>query len=200
MAAPTDVASGLYPERGIGHTVSTLNEVFDEFAESNPNLVFFLDMKAEAAVGPAMRLVQERGALLHNRIICGAVAPSVNRVLLAARLPWIPCAVDFISMLKILVLYWLGLLWLVYPLQHQILGFFVNDRTERVMSKRLFRTLQEAGSVVALFGPGTNDRASQLKYLDMGVDMLVSDRPDILQSTLQEVGGVSSGSSSSNSL
>lgn len=195
-----DVNSGLYPERGVGHTVPTLTEVFDEFAEAHPDLVFFLDFKAEAAVIPAMRLVQERGKLLEDRVFCGAVSPSINRALLAARPPGIPVAVDFFSMLKILVLYWIGFVWLAYPLQHQILGFFVNDRISKLMTRDLFRTLKAGGSVIALFGPGVNNKADQQKYIEMGADMIVTDRPDLLTELFDEQKRANiSGSSSSTS-
>lgn len=35
-----------FPERGNGHTIPTLEEVFKEFGEAYPNLVFYLDFKA----------------------------------------------------------------------------------------------------------------------------------------------------------
>jgi len=39
---------------------------------------------------------------------------------------------------------------------------------------------------VAVFGPGTNTAEQQHKYLDYGVDWIVTDRPDILAMVRRE--------------
>jgi hypothetical protein len=88
-----------------------------------------LDFKHDAAIAPAMRILKERN--LMDRVMMGAVLPSVNQQVLELKPVSVPIAVDFKTMLEIMVLYWIGLLW-VHPAPHDVLGFFVNHRTAKV--------------------------------------------------------------------
>jgi hypothetical protein len=126
-----------YPLRGKGVQVPTFIEVLDEF-EKVENVFFFLDFKHDAAIPVAMRILEERN--LMDRVMMGAVLPSHNQMVLQARPVHIPVAVDFKTMIEIMVLYWIGLLW-VHPSPHDVLGFFVNHRTAKVQLPRVVHLL-----------------------------------------------------------
>lgn len=170
-----------YPMRDQGITVPTLLEVLDEFAD-NKKLVYFLDFKSAEAVEPALRLVAERG--LEKRVILGSVFPAVNREIFNHRNPVSPVVADAVTMLKLIALYAVGLMWL-YPIRHQVLGGIVMPKVRWVMTERFLKTLRLTGCKVAVFGPDTNTEEDLQFFMDVGVQMLVTDSPHILNRMLE---------------
>lgn len=165
-----------YPLRDTGIHIPTFQEVLDEF-EDNEKLVYFLDFKSADSVEPALRIVAERG--LTNRIILGSIFPKANRELLLHRPPGVPVIADAITMIKLMLLYAMGIMWL-YPLQHQVLGGIAIKRTRWLMTERFLRTLLSTGCKVAVFGPEVNTEEEIQFYMDIGVQMIVTDSPGVM--------------------
>jgi glycerophosphoryl diester phosphodiesterase len=57
----------------------------------------------------------------------------------------------------------------------------------QLLNKRLFKELHSRGSLIALFGPGIDSKEDQRKFIEMGADLLVTDRPDNLRAVLDEM-------------
>lgn len=169
-----------YPLRDQGICIPTFEEVLDEF-ESNDKLVYFLDFKSAGAVEPALRMVAERG--LEKRVILGSVFPSVNRELFLHRHPSSPTVADAGTMLKLILLYAIGLMWL-YPIKHQVLGGIVMKKTRWIMSERFLRTLRLTGCKVAVFGHDVNSEEEIQYFMDIGVQMIVTDSPNVMRRLL----------------
>lgn len=170
-----------YPLRDTGIHIPTFQEVLDEF-EDNEKLVYFLDFKSADSVEPAMRIVAERG--LQNRVILGSIFPSANRELFLHRPPGAPIVADSITMIKLVLLYSMGLMWL-YPLKHQVLGGIAIKRLSWIMSQSFLRTLISTGCKVAVFGPEINTEEQIQFYMDVGVQMIVTDSPQVMHRLLQ---------------
>jgi glycerophosphoryl diester phosphodiesterase len=47
--------------------------------------------------------------------------------------------------------------------------------------------LHARGSLIALFGPGISSKEDQRKFIEMGADLMVTDRPDNLRAVLDEM-------------
>lgn len=169
-----------FPYRGKGYKIPTFKEVLDEFS-SQEKLVFFLDFKSIDAVQPALREIAARG--LERRVLVGAVFPSVNKEVLKYKHPATPAVADAITMLKMFVLYHLGLLWL-HQHQHQVVGYIVTEKTQRFVTPSLLRSLRATGCKVALFGPKVNTEEDIQYYIDVGVQMIVTDRPNVMKNLL----------------
>lgn len=65
---------------------------------------------------------------MEKRVIFVAVFPSVNEEVMKQKPKEIPLATDIKTVAKMMVLHWLGLLWL-YPVKHEIFGFILIDKT-----------------------------------------------------------------------
>jgi len=167
-----------FPLRGQGHTVPTLREFLDEFIPFK-DLVFFFDLKHTDAVQPLMKVIEKEE--LQDRVILGAVSTEVNRYLRKHKPPDVPVAVDIKTMLVVCVLYNLGLLPL-FPLRHDIYGFFIDDRTDKYLGRGIFDYLSRMGKTTAVFGPRLDEPNIMKKYLDLGADLILTDRPDVLWS------------------
>lgn len=167
-----------YPYRDQDITIPTFVEVLDAFAVAHPKLVFFLDFKCMEAVQPALRIVEERG--LEKRVILGSVFPSVNAEVLKYRHPVSPVVADSLTMLYISLLYAIGLLWL-YPLKHQVLGGILMKRTRWVMTPKYLKTLRTTGCKIAVFGPDVNSEEDIQYLVDSGVQLIVTDSPNVMK-------------------
>lgn len=167
-----------YPDlRGTGITIPTLEEVLDEFTPVS-NLIFFFDFKSKSAVPEAIRAVQSRN--LENRIIFGAVTPSINREVMRLKPRNIPLGVDYVTAIKAVLLYWTGLLW-IYPLKHEVFGMAVTQRLDGILTQKFIDHLHRRNRIVAIFGPKLDHQESQRKYLNLGVDLVLTDCPDVMQ-------------------
>jgi glycerophosphoryl diester phosphodiesterase len=95
----------------------------------------------------------------------------------------IPLAVDIKTMLGLSVMYGLGRLS-GHQIDHEIVGFFVDHRTMKMLTKKFFDALHAKGCWVAVFGPLINDASAQKLFVEWGADMIVTDRPDVLNQSL----------------
>jgi len=169
--------------RGKGITIPTLHEVLDEFS-SVEGLLFFFDFKSSAAIPGAIEAVKSRG--LERRVMMGAVAPKINLALQNARPDGIPIAVDYLTAVKIVLLYWTGLLW-IYPFKHEIFGMFLVPKTDGILTRGFINHLHKRGRQVALFGNLLDFQEFQEKYFERGCDLLLSDQPDVLKKCVDKI-------------
>lgn len=54
-----------------------------------------------------------------------------------------------------------------------------------MLSKRFFDALREKGCWTAVFGPLIDEPEVQATFIEWGVDLIVTDRPDVLNHTLK---------------
>jgi len=171
-----------YPLRGKGITIPTFQEVLDEFIHVE-HLVFLIDFKQKEAISPVLEIIEERG--IEDRVILGAVPPSINRELIQLRPSNIPVIVDAKTMIITILLDKIRLSWM-YHIKHDIVGFIVDGRTNRLITNRLILQLLRRGHWVAVFGAFLDDEHYQRHFINLGVQLIVTDRPDILRKTIED--------------
>ena len=120
---------------------------------------------------------------LEDRVIFGAVDRSINRELQQQKFPSIPLCADIDTMMKFSQSYKQGQVDEKYPYEHDILGFFVESNTRAMLTPHLFHTLHKAGKPLALVGSLLDDPKVQREMIELGVDILFTDRPDVLRKT-----------------
>lgn len=123
---------------------------------------------------------------LEDRVIFGAVDRAINLQLQHDKFPSIPICADIETMMKFTQHYRQGQVHDNYSYEHDILGFFVENHTRNLIDQRLINTIHQAGKPVALVGSLLDDRQVQKEMIELGVDILFTDRPDILRQTLNE--------------
>eukprot|EP01112_Ceratiomyxa_fruticulosa_P015936 TRINITY_DN4772_c0_g1_i1.p1 TRINITY_DN4772_c0_g1~~TRINITY_DN4772_c0_g1_i1.p1 ORF type:complete len:285 (-),score=35.73 TRINITY_DN4772_c0_g1_i1:131-985(-) len=170
-----------FPLRGKNEVIPTLNEVLDEFVPKD-NLCFFFDMKAEEAVEPTIRVIQERG--ITDRVIFGAVDSAINQTILKLRPNGVPVAADVKTMMGLLSSYAIGCMNAAAKPQ-EIMGFYLDTRTVKLLSKNLFDAIHKQGKFIAVFGPLLDYKENIEMLMDWETDFLLSDNPDILDRTLR---------------
>eukprot|EP00271_Cylindrocystis_brebissonii_P007337 TRINITY_DN20717_c0_g1_i3.p1 TRINITY_DN20717_c0_g1~~TRINITY_DN20717_c0_g1_i3.p1 ORF type:complete len:371 (+),score=36.03 TRINITY_DN20717_c0_g1_i3:157-1113(+) len=169
-----------FPYRGKGLQVPTLHEVLSEFVPVE-RLVFYLDFKEPDAVKGTMELVREYG--IEERVICGAVPPAANKEVLRLKPPCVPTTPDINSMIFLYVCYLLGLLWLV-PLRHEIVGTTVYRWGYRVLTENMVKAFHKRNRLMAVFGDYIDSKEGQMDCMALGCDFLVTDRPDVLHTSI----------------
>lgn len=123
---------------------------------------------------------------LEDRVIFGAVDRAINLQLQRQKSPSIPICADANTMLKFTQNYLQGQVNAAYTYEHDILGFFLESHTRNLVTKTLLDTIHRAGKPLALVGSLLDDRQVQKEMIELGVDILFTDRPDILRETLNQ--------------
>jgi glycerophosphoryl diester phosphodiesterase len=121
---------------------------------------------------------------LEHRVIFGAVDRSINNELQKQKFSDIPICADIDTMIKISEVYKQDQLNGTYPFEHDILGFFVEPYTRAMLTKHLINTIHQAGKPLALVGSLLDDPIVQKEMIELGIDILFTDRPDVLRQTL----------------
>jgi len=170
-----------YPElRGSGITIPTLEEVLAEFTPTN--VVFFFDIKDDKVV-PFLPEIIKRWQL-SERLIVGAVLPRTNQSLRKVIGKSIPIAPDFKTVLFMIVTYIFGLSWII-PTKHAIMGSHISELTNQLLTTGLYYDWKKRNVKIILFGEGLNEAETQRHCIREGVDILLTDRPDILKEVLK---------------
>jgi len=170
-----------YPElRGTGITIPTLDEVLIEFTPTP--VVFFFDIK-DARVIPKLPAIISQWNLT-DRLIVGAVIPGCNKALQNLLPKSIPIAPDFVTVVFMLFTYVLGLSWLL-PTKHALMGAHIAEMTKQILTPSLFSDWKKRNMKIVLFGDGLNDAETQKQCIRDGVDILLTDRPDIARDVLR---------------
>ena len=123
---------------------------------------------------------------IEDRVIFGAVDRSINLQLQREKFPSIPICADSNTMIKFAENYRQDQVNAAYPYEHDILGFFLESHTRNLLTKALVDTIHQAGKPLALVGSLLGDRQVQKEMIELGVDILFTDRPDILRETLNQ--------------
>jgi len=177
-------AAWAYPElRGKGITIPTLSEVLHTFAIKYKDLVFFFDIKDKEVVKHLPEIINTWN--LSERVMLGAVDPKINSEVLKI-LPQLPISPDAVTVLKYVLMYSLGLDWVI-PTKHAIMGAPVIAMTHPCISKGMINSWTRRQLKVVLYGPLLDDPLYQKEYLEKGVHVLLTDRPDLLRNILGSV-------------
>jgi glycerophosphoryl diester phosphodiesterase len=139
-------------------------------------------MKDAKAIPLTLKTIQQYN--LENRVIFGAVDRLINKELQQQKISSIPICADIETMMKISQAYKQGQLNENYPYEHDILGLFLELHTRRILTQHLIDTIHKAGKPIALVGSLLDDPKVQQEMIELGIDILVTDRPDVLRQTL----------------
>ncbi|UJR20323.1 hypothetical protein I4U23_023454 [Adineta vaga] len=159
----------------------TLDQVLSEFTRIS-SLVFFFDMKDANAITLTLQAIEQYQ--IQDRIIFGAVDRCINQELQKQKPSSIPLCADIETMMKIAQAYKQGHLNEKYPLEHDILGFFLEPHTRAILTSHLIDTIHKTGRPLAIVGSLLDDPKIQKEMIELGIDILFTDRPDILRQTL----------------
>lgn len=165
--------------------VSRLEDVLEDL----PGALLNVDVKADDAVAPVLRAVRRTGAV--NRVCLASFSDrraAQIRGLAARLLPGTPVLTAMGR--NAIALLWLEARCPVLPLRRVIAGQLaevpVTHRGRTVVDARLVRQARRYGREVHVW---TVDEAAEMRrLLDLGVDGLISDRPDLLREVLRERG------------
>jgi len=141
---------------------------------------FFFDIKDEAVIKFLPSIITEWN--IKERLILGAVFPKTNKML-RQLFPDIPLCPDFVTVLKMLIFNCFGLSWLL-PANHPFMGLHVSEITKNILSSSMLSEWKSRKFTVILFGEGINEADVQREFLQKGIDILLTDRPDVLREVL----------------
>lgn len=139
-------------------------------------------MKDEEAIPLTLKLIEEMH--LHDRVMFGAVDRTINEQVRKQKPSSIPLCADVQTMKTIVQDYQQGKLTNEYPYKHEILGLFLEEFTRKLINPDFLHRLHQAGKPVALVGSLLDRVDVQKEMIQLGVDILFTDRPDILRQTL----------------
>lgn len=162
-----------FPWRNKGLKVPLLSDVLKEFIPVE-NLILYFDLKKQSTVKQVIDLIRLHG--LEKRSILGAVLPNINKKIVSLKSKEMICSADYSTMLSVMS-NWSSFKKIV-PIPQMIVGFWVATWVDWGLNRDFIDRLKEANKKVAVFGPGTRDPKTIRKYMDMGIDIVFSDRPD----------------------
>lgn len=169
--------SGEYAYRGRGLRVPTFEEVVTSF----PDVTFVVDMKTDGMTEPLASLIDRLG--LHERLIVGAFSDDRLEEFRMATGGTVATSTGPT----------LARLWVISSRvgrgaggSAQALQLPIRLRGVRVVDPRLVKAAHAAGLQVHVWT--VNDRDEMERLLEMGVDGIVTDRPDVLRGLLMERG------------
>lgn len=171
--------SNSYPCRGQGYKVPKLAEVLHSF----PDKLFHIDVKQNepAIEEEVMKLIREAGLAETTCIgsASGVVGRRIRRV--ADRLATFPSET---GLRRLYISFRLKLLrW--YPLADNVISIPQFDRGKEILTESFVRQLQSRGRKVFTFI--VDDPEEQKRVFEMGVDGVMTDRPDVLRETMKEI-------------
>lgn len=158
--------------------VSTLDDVLEEL----PDTFFNIDVKEDFAIDPVLRVIRAHNAW--NRVCLAAFDERRVRAMARAAGPRLFTSMGQGSVLAL----WLGSRWGGWPMRHLVTGGAaqVPPRHGRltVVDDRFVRQAHLWGCEVHAWT--VDDPAEMRRLLDLGVDGLVTDRPDVLREVLRD--------------
>jgi glycerophosphoryl diester phosphodiesterase len=157
---------------GRGQTYPSLGEALSAFPEAR----FNVDLKSDAAVAPAVDAILQAGAA--HRVLVTSF-DNARRLRAVRALPGVATSASAVPFAAALFAVKLGLVPLARRLLRDVQAVQVPERLRgvRVISPRSVRLLKRAGVEVHVWT--INDPADMTRLLDLGVDGLVTDRPDL---------------------
>ncbi len=163
--------------RGRGLGVPTLEEAVLSF----PDVSFVVDLKTEAAIEPLARLVEKLD--LAGRLIVGSFSDARLAGFRATSGGRVPTSTGAVAARNWLLASRLGR---AVPGAASALQLPRTSRGLRVVDRRLVDAAHARGLQVHVWT--VNQPAEMHDLLDIGVDGLITDRPDLLRSVLEERG------------
>jgi len=164
-----------YPNlRGQGIQLPTFDEFLDEFLP-NQKLVFFLDFKEVDAATKTLEVVKQRG--FDKRIILGSVVPVTNTYLAGAKPDYVPLTTDAGTTIKFTL--WLSL-GIKCDWKHDIYGYFLLPATAHFFGENIVKQIHNQGKKVVVAGNSTSNVDTLKQLIAWGVDIIMTDRPDLL--------------------
>ncbi len=168
-----------YPYRGLEHRVPTLDEVFRRFPDSAVNI----DIKealsgAEAAV---LRVIERCGA--EGRSLVASQNHGVIRRFRRLSGGRVSTSASKLEIGAFYLLSRLRLQWLLRP-AYDALQVPVAHRGIRIVTPRFVAAAHERGVRVDVWT--IDDPGDMRRLLDLGVDVIMTNRPELLEQVLQE--------------
>lgn len=163
--------------RGLGVRVPTLEEAVSSF----PNVSFVVDLKTERAIEPLARLIERLG--LHDRLIVGSFSDARLAAFRAVSRNRVATSTGATTTRN-----WLLASRMGRPATGPAEALQVprTSRGLRVVDRRLVDAAHARGLQVHVWT--VNDPAEMAELLELGVDGLITDRPDLLRTVLEERG------------
>ncbi|PKW16892.1 glycerophosphodiester phosphodiesterase [Saccharopolyspora spinosa] len=157
----------------------------DAALEDLPETYFNIDIKADSAMGPVLRTLRAHNAW--DRVCLASFAEHRLAGLRRAVGPRLMTSTGRRSAGFL----WLGSRWGGWPLRSSVAGGAAQVPREfgplRLIDSRFVRQAHRWGIEVHVWT--VDDAAEMRELLDLGVDGLVTDRPDVLQEVLRERSG-----------
>lgn len=162
--------------------IPLLSHLLEEFPEARVNI----DVKADGAVGPLVRTIQEHGAL--DRVCVGSFSQRRLRRVRQALGPRLATAagqagVAALRFAPARVSQWLST---PSPVLQVPVSHLVGGRRVELVTHRLVETVHRLGKHLHVWT--IDDPAEMHRLFDLGVDGIVSDRIDTLAQVLQDRG------------
>jgi len=169
-----------FPYRGTGIQVPTLSEVLTSLPESH----FLIEFKGEPALADAgIRAIRDAGAT--DRVLIASFKPeTMARVRELA--PDIPTCYDFVDGAALLTAL-RGETWDDYEPENEVLSLDEGVLTQFKITPEELQRIREKGIKVQLHT--INERSSMQDTLALGVDSILTDRPDLLAEVLAQRAG-----------
>jgi glycerophosphoryl diester phosphodiesterase len=169
--------SGGHDFRGRGVKVPTLEEAVLSF----PDAAFIVDLKEEAVIEPLARLIHRLD--LHDRLIVGSFSDARITAFRAASRGRVATSTGSAASRNWLMASRLGR---GVPGAASALQLPRRSRGVRVIDRRLVEAAHLRGLQVHVWT--INDPVEMAELLDLGVDGLITDRPDLLKQVLEARG------------
>eukprot|EP01089_Gocevia_fonbrunei_P002751 TRINITY_DN12654_c0_g1_i1.p1 TRINITY_DN12654_c0_g1~~TRINITY_DN12654_c0_g1_i1.p1 ORF type:complete len:278 (-),score=60.68 TRINITY_DN12654_c0_g1_i1:9-842(-) len=176
-----------YIYRGKGIKIPKLEDVIDTFKDSHPDLLFYLDFKEQGIAADVMKLIDLKD--ISNRVVFGAIDPSIHSELMKIKPKHIPITPDAQEAKTTFITYKISeLLLRLKPLSSDAVGFPYSFGEHIIPNERLVTICHAKGKKVFIFSfsDELDQKSIQKDLIKFGVDGLVSDRPDILRKTVDK--------------
>jgi glycerophosphoryl diester phosphodiesterase len=165
---------GAFPLRGTGIGVSRLDDTFDRY----PDLCLNIDLKARGTEWAVAEVVKRMGR--QDSVMVGAF--SDKRIARFRRITKGRVATS-VGPRNSIAMYAASRFGRTMPVKAD--AFQLPYKTKGVAAdRRLIDAVHDAGKQIHLWT--VNDRREMEKFLDLGVDGIVTDRPDILNEVMEE--------------
>jgi glycerophosphoryl diester phosphodiesterase len=171
--------------KGTGIKVPTLREFMDTFVDVK-DLLFFFDFKDTLTLKMTLQFIKPYK--IEGRYALGSVIRSTNATILEIRdSPKVPVCTDIVQSFEITGAYYCNMLSR-YTFDHDIYGFVLCRATSYFWRQGLVEAIHEAGRRVAVssYGNELNKMERLKECIAFGVDFIMTDRPDLLQSLLKK--------------
>ncbi len=166
-----------WPYRGQGVTIPTLEELLEEL----PDASFTLELKQAGLADPLVRFIEHHD--LWARVMVGGYADDWIKEVRRLSSGRVPTS----SPQHETLLFWLfSRIGIGFPIKADALQVPITHNNLTVVDRRFVRAAHQVGKHVHVWT--VNEPSEMHRLLDLGVDGLMSDTPDVLLEVLAERG------------